>query len=78
MRWRKTLADEGGAEDGRECPADVVAEGQADGACAGVGDPIALGCKGAACDRVGEVFEARVGGEGFCWDGLELDVSVCD
>lgn len=76
MVRRETLFDEGRAEDGREGPADVVAEGEAEGSGAGVGHPVALGFDGAARDGVGEGFEAGVGGEGFVGDGLGDVVSV--
>ena len=51
-------------------PADLVGEGEADGASTFVGEPVALGCESTAGDGVCEVFEAGRTGECLRWSSL--------
>ena len=67
---RQAFGNEAGPEYGCQSPANVVAECEADSASTGVGYPVALGCKGAAGDGVGEFFEASIGRESFGWNSL--------
>lgn len=71
----ETLLDEGRTEDRGEDPADVVAEGKADGSGASVRHPVSLSSERAAGDGVGEVLETFVGVQSFGWDCLRFVIS---
>lgn len=70
MIGRQAVPDEAGSEDGRQGPAEVIAEGCADCPGTAVGHPVSLGCDGATGDAEGEFAEAGVEAEDFV--GLRL------
>lgn len=62
---RETIVNEAGTENMDERPANFVAESQAHGAGTLIWHPIALCCECSSGDRMGKLFEARVGAECF-------------
>jgi len=70
MTGLQALVDKVGSEDWRQSPADLVAEGEADGTGACEWDPVALGSESTASNAVAEFDEPRVDFQGFGWGGL--------
>lgn len=70
LSWSETLVDERRTEHWRQCPANVVAEGEADRSSTSIWYPVPLSYQCASCDRVREFFQASVGRQRLCGCGL--------
>lgn len=70
MIRRQTFCDELRPEHWRQSPANVPAEGRAQGTGARKGDPVTLGDQSTTSDAEAELIQALVGFDGFGWNRL--------